>query len=156
MKHSYLTKYATALGVLLTISTANSQIRFHNPQTLPQPRGYSHVVEIPQGYRTFQISGQIPIDSIGQIVGKDDFYAQAIQVFENLRRALSAVGASFDNVVKLNFYVVDITKLAELRRARDQYVNVSQPPASTLVEVRRLAREEFLLEVDAVAALPSQ
>ena len=57
-------------------------------------------------------------------------------------------------MVKLNIYVVDIFQVQVLREVRDRYVNTHNPPASTLVEVRRLAREEFLIEIEAVAHLP--
>jgi len=111
------------------------------------------VVEITHG-RTIFIAGQVALDPSGQIVGPHDFRAQAQQVFENLTAALAAVGTDFAHVVKLNMYVVDISQLPILREVRDQYVNTNQPPASTLVEVRRLAREEFLLEIEAVAHVP--
>ncbi len=64
---------------------------------------------------------------------------------------MAAVGADFTHVIKLNMYVVDISQLPILREVRDRYVNTANPPASTLVEIRRLAREEFLIEIEAVA-----
>jgi enamine deaminase RidA (YjgF/YER057c/UK114 family) len=134
--------------------TVTGAIRFVNPTDLPKPRGYSHVAEVPPGSRLVYISGQIAADSTGNIVGQGDFRGQAVQVFENLRRALAAVGGTFADVVKLDFYVLDITQVAVLREVRDRYVNTTTPPASTLVEVRRLVRDEFLLEIDAVAAVP--
>ena len=79
--------------------------------------------------------------------------AQTRQVFDNLRAALEAVGAGFEQVVKLNFYLVDATHLPVIREVRDQYVNTRQPPASTAVEVRRLFREDALIEVEAVAVI---
>ena len=102
------------------------------------------------------IAGQVPLDSTGTIVGTGDFGAQAVQVFENLRRALAASGMTFSDVVKLNFYVLDVAQLPTLRAIRDRYVNVASPPASTLVEVRRLFRDDILLEVEAVAAAPAR
>ena len=77
--------------------------------------------------------------------------AQARQVFENLRAGLAAAGSTFHDVVKLNFYVLDAGQLPVLREVRDQYVNTAAPPVSTLVEVRRLFRDDVLLEVEAVA-----
>lgn len=124
-----------------------------NPSTLATPPGYTHVVEIIRG-RTVFIAGQVALDQAGQIVGAHDFRAQAQQVFENLKAALAAVGTDFASVVKLNMYVVDISQLPVLREVRDLYVNTVNPPASTLVEVRRLAREDFLLEIEAVAHIP--
>ena len=135
------------------MATQPTNIRFINPSTLATPPGYTHVVEITYG-RTIFIAGQVALDQAGKIVGPHDFRAQTQQVFENLKAALAAVGADFTRVVKLNMYVVDISQLPILREVRDRYVNTHHPPASTLVEVRRLAREEFLIEVEAVAYLP--
>jgi enamine deaminase RidA (YjgF/YER057c/UK114 family) len=135
------------------VATQPTNIRFINPPTLATPPGYTHVVEITHG-RTIFIAGQVALDRSGKIVGEHDFHAQTQQVFENLKAALAAVGADFTRVVKLNMYVVDISQLPTLREVRDRYVNTNSPPASTLVEVRRLAREEFLIEIEAVAHLP--
>ncbi|MFL5574653.1 MAG: RidA family protein, partial [Gemmatimonadaceae bacterium] len=87
----------------------------------------------------------------GRLIGPGDLRVQAGAVFENLRRALAAAGATFADVVKLNYYVVDASQVAVLREVRDRYIDVAAPPASTLVEVRRLFREDVLLEVEAVA-----
>jgi enamine deaminase RidA (YjgF/YER057c/UK114 family) len=127
--------------------------RFVNPPSMPPVRGYSQVVEVPPGQRLLFIAGQVALDSTGTLVGLGDFRAQARQVFENLRRALTAQGATFADVVKLNFYVLDVANIAALREVRDLYVNRTAPPASTLVEVRRLFRDDVLLEVEAVAAV---
>jgi len=127
--------------------------RFINPPTLSTPRGYTQVVDVPAGSRLVYLSGQVALDSTGKLVGAGDFRAQAVQVFENLRRALAAAGAWFGDVVKLNYYVVDATQVATLLEVRDRYINAAAPPASTLVEVRRLFRDDVLLEVEATAAV---
>ena len=148
---------ATAFLALLA-SEAGAQtradtVRFINPPSLSAPRGYSHIADVPAGSRMVFISGQVPLDSAGQLVGAGDFKAQATAVFENLRRALAAVGATFTDVVKVNYYMVDASQIATLREVRDRYVNRASPPASTLVEVRRLFREDVMLEVEAVAVV---
>jgi enamine deaminase RidA (YjgF/YER057c/UK114 family) len=135
------------------VATHPTNRRFINPSTLATPPGNSHVVEITRG-RTIFIAGQVALDRAGQIVGQQDFRAQAQQVFEKLTAALAAVGMDFTDVINLNIYVVDISQLPILREVLDRYVNTINPPASTLVEVRRLARAEFLLEIEAVAHLP--
>jgi enamine deaminase RidA (YjgF/YER057c/UK114 family) len=134
-------------------AAAQGKPRFLNPSTLPASRGYTQIVEVPAGSRLAYISGQVPLDREGNLVGAGDFRRQAEQVFANLARALAAVGATFADVVKINYYVRDISHLAELRAVRDQHVNVSAPPASTLVEVPHLFRHDVLLEVEAVAAV---
>jgi enamine deaminase RidA (YjgF/YER057c/UK114 family) len=63
--------------------------------------------------------------------------------------------SGFEHVVKLNYYLVDATQLPVVREVRDEFINTHQPPASTAVEVRRLVREDLLIEVDAVAMITS-
>ncbi len=122
------------------------QIRFLNRA----PAGYSQVVEV-RGGRTLYISGQIALDSSGDLVGSGDFTAQVKQVFANLKARLDEAGASFNDVVKLNFYLLDAGNLQIVRDVRDAYVNREHPPASTLVVVKQLFRPELLVEVDAIA-----
>ncbi|HEV8355444.1 MAG TPA: RidA family protein [Gemmatimonadales bacterium] len=117
-----------------------------------RPTGYSHVAEVTAG-RPVYIAGQIALDVTGALVGPGDIRAQARQVFENLRSALEAVGAGFDQVVKLNYYLVDASQLPVVREVRDEYVNPQRLPASTAVEIRRLFREDLLIEVEAVAVI---
>lgn len=127
-------------------------IRYINPPTIAHPSGYTHVVEATGG-RTIYISGQVALDASGNLVGEGDMRAQAQQVFENLHTALRAVGGGFGNVVKMTYFLVDMSRLPAVREVRDQFVQPEQLPASTVVEVRRLAREDFLLEVEAIAVL---
>jgi reactive intermediate/imine deaminase len=126
--------------------------RFLSPDTLPRPFGYSHVVDVPAG-RIVYVSGQVPLDASGELVGAGDFAAQARQVFANLNAALDAAGVGWDDVVKLNFFVTDLSEIASLREIRDEYVNVEQPPASTLVQVAALFRPDVMFEADAVAVV---
>ena len=124
--------------------------RFLSPETLPPPFGYSHIVDARAG-RVIYLSGQVPLDPAGELVGEGDIEAQARQVFRNLTAALEAADASWPDVVKLNFFVVDVTQIGAVREVRDEFVNTGQPPASTLIEVSRLFRDDVLIEVDAVA-----
>jgi len=124
--------------------------RFLSPDTLPRPFGYSQVVDAPAGRLVF-LSGQVPLDAAGNLVGEGDFAAQVRQVFENLTAALGAADAAWSDVVKLDYFVRDICEVAALRTIRDEYVNTEQPPASTLVEVSRLFRDDVLVEIQAVA-----
>ena len=103
------------------------------------------------GGRLIYISGQVPLDADGELVGAGDFSAQTRQVFENLTSALAAADASWADVVKLTYFLTDAGQLTTVRAIRDEYVNTEQPPASTLVEISRLAREDFLVEIEAVA-----
>jgi len=124
--------------------------RFLSPETLPPPFGYSHVVDAPAG-RIIYVSGQVPLDAEGQLVGEGDFAAQTRQVFENLSRALEAAAASWSDVVKLEYFLRDVGEITSVRAIRDDYVDTERPPASTLVEVSGLFRPDVLIEIQAVA-----
>jgi len=129
-----------------------SNLRFMNPPAIAKPGGYSHVVEATGPGRIVYIAGQLGLKPDGNIAG--DFRAQAVQAFENLKSALAAVGATFDDVVKLNNYLIDISKnLGAYREVRDKYINVAQPPASTTIGISALARPDALYEVEAVVIL---
>jgi len=136
------------------VSQEKNVVRFVKSDTLPPSPGYSQAVEIRPGARIIYIAGQVALDRSGKLVGEGDLRAQATQTFENLKAALQASGASFDNVVKLNSYFVDMAQLPAFREVRDKYVNTANPPASTAVQVSRLFREGFLVEVEAVAVVP--
>ena len=132
-----------------------SNTKFMNPSTIAKPGGYSHVVEITGPARIVYIAGQLGLKPNGDIAG--DFRAQVVQAFENLKSALAAVGAGFDDVVKLNNYLVDVrADLPTFREIRDRYVDTTSPPAGTTIQVPALAREGALLEVEAIALLPVQ
>ncbi len=124
------------------------------PETLASTPGYSQVVRVTGG-QTIYLAGQVALDAARNVVGRGDFRAQAEQVFANINAALAAVGADFSHVVKLNMYVLDRSNLPVLREVRDRYINLDAPPASTLVEVRNLAQDDFLLEIEAIASIPA-
>lgn len=145
---------ATVLTMALATSAQTQAPAFKNPPTLPPTTGWSQVAEVPPGSKLVFISGQVPMDQSGRIVALSNFRGQAEQVFQNLDRALRAAGATFRDVVKLNYYVLDITQLPTLREVRDNYVNRAAPPASTLVQVPALFTPGILLEVEAVAVVP--
>ena len=130
------------------MTTQKSSVRFLNRA----PAGYSHVVEA-RGGRTLYIAGQLALDADGNLVGAGDFRAQIKQVFANLNARLEEAGATFKDVVKLNYYLTDASDLQALREARDSYVNQAAPPASTLVVVKQLVRPEYLCEVEAIAVV---
>jgi enamine deaminase RidA (YjgF/YER057c/UK114 family) len=134
--------------------THPDHIQFLTPETLSSTPGFSQIVKVTGG-QTIYLAGQVALDASGTLVGRGDFRTQAQHVFENIQTALAAVGADFSHVVKLNMYVVDRSQLPLLREVRDLYVNKQTPPVSTLVEVRSLAQEKFLLEIEAIASLPA-
>jgi enamine deaminase RidA (YjgF/YER057c/UK114 family) len=135
--------------------TARPNLKFENAPGVAAPAGYSHAVVVSGGKMIF-LSGQVGLNKQGEMVGKDDFHAQAAQVFANLKLVLAAAGATPKDVVKLNYYVVGLNhdKLIALRDVRDQYVDKEHPPASTLAGVQALFRDDAMLEVEAVAVIP--
>ena len=126
-----------------------------NPPTIMKPAGYSHVAKVTGGALVY-IAGQVSADTSGNLVGEGNLEAQAEQVFKNLKAAVEAAGGAMSDLVKMNVYLVaevDTSEVPKFRAARDRYVNVDKPPASTLVVVTRLARPGWLIEIEAVAAI---
>jgi enamine deaminase RidA (YjgF/YER057c/UK114 family) len=93
----------------------------------------------------------VPFDEDRNVVGPNDPEAQTRQVFDNLRRALAAAGATFADVVKLNYYVADASMIPAVRDIRDEYIDTVHPPAGTAVRVVALAFPEFMIEIEAWA-----
>jgi enamine deaminase RidA (YjgF/YER057c/UK114 family) len=132
-----------------------ANLRFLNPETMSKPPGYTHVVEITGPARIVYIAGQLGLDRDNKLVGAPgDFRAQATQAFENLKAALAAIGAHMDQIVKINNYLTDIGHLPIFREVRDKYLNTAAPPASTTVQISKLARDGALFEIEAVVAMP--
>src|SRR5690554_6417140 len=127
-------------------------VDLHNPATLPAPPGYSHVAVVPPGSRLVWTAGQVAVGPDGKPLPADDWEAQIRQAMRNVGLALAAGGASWPDVFKLTIFVADTPPLETLRAVRDEFVDVSRPPTSTLVRVAGLVRPEFLIEVEAVAA----
>jgi enamine deaminase RidA (YjgF/YER057c/UK114 family) len=126
--------------------------RFINPSTMSKPIGFAHVVDITGPGRMIYIAGQLGIDADGKVAGS--LRAQIEQAFENVKQGLSAAGAGFKDIIKLNVYLVDIqANIAAFRAARDEILKLEQPPASTAVGVPALARPGTLVEIEAIAAL---
>lgn len=123
-----------------------------NPEGLSKPTGYTHVVDS-RGKRTIYISGQIAFDAAGNLVGKGDMQAQTEQVFKNLETALASVGASFGDVVKVSYFLTDMSKIQQVREVRSRYFKADALPASTAVEVRQLVNPDLLIEIEAIAVL---
>jgi len=126
-----------------------------NPPELGAPPGYSQIVEVRAG-RIIFIAGQTALDRDGHVVGKNDFAAQAAQVFRNLAIALQSSGCTAANLVKLTVFLTDMNNLASYREARNRFFTSVTPPAApavTLVEVAKLYGPDFLIEIEAIAAV---
>ena len=144
-------------SILLVISNiilVNAQKEFINP--FPnKPTGYTHVVVVNGPGKTIYISGQVALNAQGEVVGKGDLQVQTVQVYENLKTALQAAGATFNDVVKLNTYIVNYKpeQVAIVRSVRSNYISKENPPASTLIGVQALVNPDFLIEIEAIAVL---
>jgi enamine deaminase RidA (YjgF/YER057c/UK114 family) len=126
-----------------------------NPPELGTPPGYSQVVDVSAGRIVF-IAGQTAIDRDGNVVGKGDFATQAEQVFRNLGIALQAAGCTPVHLVKLTVFLTDMDNLKRYREARNRFFASVTPPAApavTLVEVSKLYGPEFMIEIEAIAAI---
>ena len=125
-----------------------------NPDTLSAPGAYSQVV-VGSGTRIVSVAGQVATDTNGNVVGKGDFAAQALQAYQNVAAALAAAGATFDDVTKMTVFIVDFDEaqhFGPLVEARGQVIPGTKP-ANTLLGVQALASPDFLIEVEAMAVL---
>jgi enamine deaminase RidA (YjgF/YER057c/UK114 family) len=131
-------------------------LRFMSPPDMVKLPGLIHIVEVGGPCRTVYLSGQVGFDGTGKLAGEPgDFRSQAVQAFENVKRALAEVGGTFDHVVKVTHFLVDVASdYATALEVRNLYINLANPPASTLVQVVRLARDGLLYELEAIAMLP--
>jgi reactive intermediate/imine deaminase len=121
------------------------------PDGMPPVNGYSHAVAF--AGNMVVVSGQLPLDGQGHLVGQGDPVAQVRQVFRNLAAALAAAGATMSQVVKLTVYLTDLGDLDAFRQVRDEFIQVDRPPASSLVRVSGLVHPEFRVEIEALAAI---
>lgn len=132
-------------------------IKFKNPTSVSAVKGYSHSVIVDLGTcQMMVLSGQVPLDKEGNLVGKGDLAKQSEQVFLNIKNILLESDATMDHVIKLGIYMTDVSQIQTLRTVRDKFVNTQKPPASTLVQVSQLFRNDVLIEIEATAIIPKK
>ena len=129
-----------------------------NPASVASPLGsYSHAVKVNPGNLLY-IAGQVGVDKSGELVGASDVAAQTKQVFRNIGAILAGAGASFSNVVEFTTYLVGRESVQPYLDARTEAFSTMFPdkdyPANTLLIIGGLIKEELLVEIKAVAALP--
>lgn len=125
------------------------------PRGVPAPKGPYSQATIATGNRVLFVSGQVPEDEEGRLVGAGDFEAQARQVFRNLQRVVEEAGGSLADVAKIGVFLVDAgTASYEILGRLRRELFGDRFPASTIVEVRRLVSPEWLVEIEAWALLP--
>lgn len=131
------------------------KIEHINPEKtydLLKTRGYTQVVTAVGAGKLIFISGQLPLDANGAVVGAGNIERQARVVFDNIEQSLHSAGAQLRHVVKLTTYVTDILNHPPLvRKVRAAAFGSQTPPASTMVEVPRFALPDILIEIDVVA-----
>ncbi|MEU2564493.1 RidA family protein [Streptomyces longispororuber] len=132
----------------------NRLTHLHAPEGVAPATAYTHVVA--GTGRLVAVSGQLPLDERGELVGAGDPAAQALQVFENLRRCLAAAGAGFDDVIKLTYFLTDMAHLPAVRAARDAHLDPERLPASSAVQVAALVAPEYLMEIEALAVVAEE
>lgn len=130
-----------------------SRLQPVNPPGVNWP-GMSQGVIVESG-RTLYLSGQVGIKPDRTMAGPD-LKSQLEQTFANIDATLKAAGASFKDVIRLNYYIVDYKpeQRAIIREVRDRYINLERPPASTLLGVSSLFQPGYIVEIEVVAALP--
>ncbi len=131
-----------------------TDIERHNPEGLWKGRAslYNHCVRVTSARTTLYLAGQLARDENGQTVGVGDIRAQTAKVIENIRTILRAEGGDLRNVVKLTVYTTDMRYFDAISEVRRRYFT-DDLPASTIVEVSKLAQPDLLIEIEAVAAL---
>jgi len=99
------------------------------------------------------MSGQVPFDKNGNLIGKENIEKQTEQVFLNIKNILLELGGRMDDIIKLEVYMTDVSQIQAFRNARDRYINLESPPASTLAQVNKLFSNDVLIEVEATAII---
>jgi enamine deaminase RidA (YjgF/YER057c/UK114 family) len=130
-----------------------ANVQHLQPEGLSKPPAYTHVITA-EGGKLVLIAGQTPVDADGNVVGVGDFDAQVMQVFENLTRALTAAGATWENCVKVVQYIPNWDPEKHrpgLTAARTKYMVPEHLPVSTLLGIQSLARPEYMVEIEAMA-----
>ncbi len=114
----------------------------------------SHYTDVVRADRLVFVSGCAAIDEHGRTVGGSDVVAQARQVHDNLKKCLAAAGATFADVCKVTVFLKNVADREKVNTVRREYFGASRP-ASTLVEISRLVRDDLLLEIECIAVLPT-
>ncbi len=139
----------------------NHTVEMLNPAGAAPAQGlYSQASFVPAGLGTYHIAGQVSVDIDGRVVGDGDFRSQVHQVYANLKAVLTGLGENCDSIVAMRTYLVDAELLPLFMETRNGlFPNLFRGPhypPNTLLIVDRLVKEEFLIEVEAVAVRRTQ
>jgi 2-iminobutanoate/2-iminopropanoate deaminase len=157
-RRDFVAAAVTIAGIAGAAADAQAQtpsnLRFSNPPGMSKPPSYSHVVEVNGPHRTVYLAGQTGGDANGKVA--EGIRGQTVQVMENIKTALASVGGGFEHVVRLTSYLTNLEADGPVfREVRASYFpNKAALPASTLLQVSRLANPAYLVEIDVIAVLP--
>ena len=124
--------------------------QYFSPDGMSQPSGYTQVVKVDT---TVYIAGQVSAAPDGSLVGKGDAEAQVRQVWRNIEAAVHAVGGTLQNIVKTTTYITNPEYAAAVRTVRNELFQTLNPPTSTLLIISALAHPDYLVEIEAIAAV---
>ncbi len=125
------------------------QIERMNPAGTTQPTVYTQLV---RAGKTLYLAGQTAVNEKGELIGKGNMRAQVRQVYENLKSLLASQGATFDHLVKITVYTLSIDEFRKAGDIREEYTG-GRAPASTLLQIDRLASPDYLVEIEGIAVL---
>jgi len=130
------------------------KVKHSNPEGLFNSRVFSQVVTVSGNAKTIYIGGQNAVNHEGQLVGRDNLELQTKQVLENIKIALASENATFNDVIKLNIYLVDGCDPAVGFKAFMETIGeMEKPPLITVLKVAGLANPSYLIEIDAIAVV---
>lgn len=130
------------------------KVKHHNPEGLFHSNAYSQVVTVSGSGKTIYIGGQNAINAEGELIGLDDLFLQTKQVLKNIKQALASENATFDNVIKLNIYIVDgYDPGIGFQAFQEEVGKLENPPLITVLKVAGLANPSYLIEIDAIAVV---
>ncbi|MBK8413022.1 MAG: RidA family protein [Bacteroidetes bacterium] len=133
----------------------NKHLKYINPEGLFKNPAFSQIVTTQGSGKTIYIGGQNSVNSHGEIVGKGDIAEQTAQIMKNIQIALTACGATYDNLVKLTIHIAQGQDLIRGFQASQKYLgNLKNPPAITGFFVFALTHPDYLVEIDAIAFVP--
>lgn len=125
-------------------------IKFINPKDLgKEPAMYSHGILVSFAQCLF-IAGQVAMNDQGEIIGKEDIGTQTVYIMENLKKILAEAEMDFDNVIKVNMYLLNMDNLPKVLAVRNSYLQPNRP-ATTTVEITKLVKSDLLVEIEAIA-----
>ena len=130
------------------------EIKHINPENMAKPRGYSHAISVAGNHRTIYIGGQNAIDENGVLVGKNDLKHQTEQVLINIGKILNAADANLENIIKFNIHLLQGQNAQEgFQSFQEKWRNKENFPAVTVLFIAGLGNPDWLVEIDAIAAV---